>query len=445
MLPTCSVTAWLLIGLATQNAGADELQNKVAQLHDADPKVRLQAAIDLGKMRAHASKSGRKAVVTALVDRLQDEDEAVCRAAATTLGGRPDAMPELCHALGSKDARVRRWSAFALGEMAHGMPGGLPAIFEMLPAVRSQASAAIPSLLGALNDTNAQVRAEVLSALGAIGPAAKTAVPKIARALKDRDKIVRRTAAAALWYIDHQTESTVAVLADGLQDTTAELIDRQACADVLGRMGARARAAVPALITAMRGVRGFLGRTEADVELSFAAADTLAHIGEPAVPALIVELRGKDSDVRKHAAWACWKMGLQAKEAVPALCEMCRDTDAELRIFAVNALGKIGPSAKSAVPALVPRLKDSDGKVRRAASWALGRIGSSSKRAVPALIVALGDKQEEVKEAAAWALGRIGSEARAAVPALVGLINGKSETLAVRQAAREALKNIGPE
>jgi HEAT repeat protein len=61
---------------------------------------------------------------------------------------------------------------------------------------------AVPALVEALKDENAQVRAGAASALGTIGPEAKVAVSSLTELVQDRDEIVRSEAAAALKKID---------------------------------------------------------------------------------------------------------------------------------------------------------------------------------------------------------------------------------------------------
>ncbi|MGH7140348.1 MAG: HEAT repeat domain-containing protein [Pirellulales bacterium] len=88
------------------------------------------------------------------------------------------------------------------------------------------------------------------------------------------------------------------------------------------------------------------------------AADALARIGDPAVPALIDTLRDPDQSIRAHAALALARMGPKASPAVPELILALDDPDREVRQAAARALGQIGPDAEEAVPALIKALKD---------------------------------------------------------------------------------------
>jgi len=413
------------------------LKDWIKTLEDKQPQARVQAATALGRM-------GHKAepAVPALIERFKDEDEMVCQAAAVALG-RVASAADLIRVLGNKDARTRRWGAFAIGNLRRPLGGLHPAdafVGPIRDKLRNKLKSAVPGLVESLQDKNDEVRVEVVSALGFIGPPAKEAVPKITALLEDPSKLIRQTAASALWWIDGQAKVAVPILIEGLEDKRADLIDRQTCVYVLGEIGEKAESAVPALILLLRGIQNS-NRNETSVGLSFSATDALGRIGEPAVPALTTQLGDKDPDIRKNAAWALRGMGPKAKAAVPALCEMSKDGNVELRRFAVGALATIGPAASGAVPALIERLQDSDGKIRVYASWALGSIGSAAKESVPALIGTLKDMEKESRESATWALGKMGPEAKAAIPVLIETAKMDRD----HGLAAEALGRIGVE
>lgn len=417
---------------AASVAEGKSLDEWIKALEDKQAKVRLQAATALGRLGFEA-----RPAVPALIERLKDQDEMVCQAAARALS-QVAGVPDLVRLLGHKDARVRRWGAFAIGDLRRVL-GGMHPTSIVVDKFQSELKPAVPALIEALQDKNDKVQAEVVAALGAIGPPAKEAVPKITALLKHPDKLLRRTAASALWFIDGQDKVAVPMLIEGMQDKGTDRIDRKACVQVLGEIGAKAEAAVPALIELLRGIEKSR-RTEISAELSFDACEALGRIGAPAVPALMKQLRDQDVDIRKHAVWALWRMGPQAKAAVAVLAEVSRDDNNDLRAFAVAALGKIGPAAGGAVPALIERLQDSDAKMRKSAAYALGSIGPAAKHAVAALIATLKDEEDPVRETAAWALGKIGPDAKAATPALIEAAKTDAHGLVA-----EALGRIGPE
>lgn len=88
------------------------------------------------------------------------------------------------------------------------------------------------------------------------------------------------------------------------------------------------------------------------------AADALARIGKPAVPALVRTLDDPDANARVQAANALARLGPAAADAVPALTEALDDPDPLVRQAAARALGQIGPAAESAIPALVEILRE---------------------------------------------------------------------------------------
>ena len=92
-----------------------------------------------------------------------------------------------------------------------------------------------------------------------------------------------------------------------------------------------------------------------------------------AVPALVDALK-KDRLVRKNAALALGQIGPDARDAVPALSEALSDSEWAVRRQAALALGQIGPEARKAIPALEKVRRDPDPLVRQAAQKALKQI-----------------------------------------------------------------------
>jgi HEAT repeat protein len=123
---------------------------------------------------------------------------------------------------------------------------------------------------------------------------------------------------------------------------------------------------------------------------------------ERAVSTVLTALKDAEPPVRETAAWALGAM--DAEVAVTALVGALKDEDAGVRAQAAWALGAIGD--RRAVDGLVGALKDSDASVRSQAAWALGAIGDS--RATSGLAAALKDSDAKVRRQAAWALGAIG-------------------------------------
>jgi RNA polymerase sigma factor (sigma-70 family) len=130
---------------------------------------------------------------------------------------------------------------------------------------------------------------------------------------------------------------------------TGDVIERQGAVMALGKIGPEA---APALALA------FTDREIVNVRLW--AAWHLGKMGARArgqIPALVAALRDECGLVRIEAARALWNID-RHPTAVPALCAALKDNDASTRYRAAEILGQIGPGAKDAVPALVEALRD---------------------------------------------------------------------------------------
>jgi HEAT repeat protein len=341
--------------------------------------------------------------------------------------GDAEAVPGLLEALHDADADVRWAAAAALERIgdAAAVPGLLAALGDADANVREAAAAAlgeigdaaaVPGLLAALRDANAGVRRAAAAALGEIGDAA--AVPGLLHALRDAEARVREAAAKALGQIGDAT--AVPGLLHALGDT-AWLV-RAAAAEALGRIGAPA---VPGLLQA-------LGNANADVRKE--AARALGQIGDAAVAlGLLQALRDADADTCRMVARALGQIG--DKAAVPGLLRALRDARVGVRAAAAAALGQIGDVA--AVPGLLQALRDADADTCRMVARALGQIGD--KVAVPGLLRALCDARVGVRVAAAEALGQIGDAA--AVPGLLAALRDADKL--VRETTAAALGRIG--
>jgi HEAT repeat protein len=128
-----------------------------------------------------------------------------------------------------------------------------------------------------------------------------------------------------------------------------DIVQRQGAVLALAKFGPPA---VPALSHA-------LGDKQL-VNVRLWAAHALGKIGakaKGAVPKLETALKDPSGLVRVEAALALWRID-QHKEAVPALTRELKDAGPEVRSGAAEKLGVIGPPAKAAVPGLVEGLKD---------------------------------------------------------------------------------------
>jgi HEAT repeat protein len=179
----------------------------------------------------------------------------------------------------------------------------------------------------------------------------------------------------------------------------------------------------------------------------------------PTVLALArVLLEDPSPRVREEAAIALRKIKKTIGRAVPALMQALKDPYPNVRYAAALTLAREGkpvvipdadlsaeeeyPVARSGreeLTALVEGLGDSDARIRQGAAKILARLGPAAKPAVPELLQALEDPAPGVREAAGEALRQIGPEA---VPALVQALSAQRAD--VRESAALALGLIGP-
>ncbi len=134
-----------------------------------------------------------------------------------------------------------------------------------------------------------------------------------------------------------------------------------------------------------------------------AARAALQDLGADAVPALVAALAAADPVVRRSAAWALARDGVDPGDAArSALRRAAADTDAAVRQAAAGAFGRIAAPADVACEALVALAQDREWRVREQAVHSL----APHVAAHPHLLDALEDAQPAVRAAAAEALAR---------------------------------------
>ncbi len=194
---------------------------------------------------------------------------------------------------------------------------------------------------------------------------------------------MRGAAAFALGQIGAEPESTVRLLTGMLKHPDQEVWASSASG--LGRMGAKATPAIPALVEALANndrpsslVRGMFPEQT--------AAAALRNIGEPAIPALVEALQSKRTAVRQRSADALLWMHTK-RPALGALVKAAtEDDDQEVRVLATRAL-TFPPGCDTdetlVVPALLRIVKDKSPVVRGA-----GRAGVGRPKALRGRVVA---------------------------------------------------------
>jgi HEAT repeat protein len=153
------------------------------------------------------------------------------------------------------------------------------------------------------------------------------ALPSLHELLRDADPERRWWAARAMAAVGTESARTQLIVALGDPDAYV----RACAAHGLGEPGDGLEQAVPPLIKSLADISPLVSRV---------AADSLARIGSPAVPALIAALEAEGASVRAGAARALCI--IQPEEAVPALCAALDDPSATVTYYAEEALERLG-------------------------------------------------------------------------------------------------------
>jgi HEAT repeat protein len=217
---------------------------------------------------------------------------------------------------------------------------------------------------------------------------------------------------------------------------------RTRAAQAIGRLGAQAKSAVPALREAM-GKRGGPIPAEAGAALWKVDREEFTKI-------LTAE---RPTRARYVAILSLTHIGADAKGLAPVILTMATDLSdrGPDRQHALLALGFIGANPADVLPVLTAALQDEGGRfgqyARMEAAQALGHLGPKAKGALPVLHRALADPDPQVRVDAANAVWKIERDHRRALPVLVKeALNGgeNGSAAAARQRAVRGLGDIGP-
>jgi HEAT repeat protein len=225
-------------------------------------------------------------------------------------------------------------------------------------AAACAAESTVSDLIGGLKSPDETTRLQAIDELGSQGTEAAEAVAPLVALLKDPSPTVRAHAAGALGQIGAPAKPAASALVDLLADSDATV--RRQAIRALGAIHPGPQVTVPLFVKLM---------DDADPGVRMRVLQTVAEVGQQAVPALIEALKNE-----KAAYWACLVLrdiGPAAREAVPALTGKLQDSRPEIRREAVLALSAIGDAA---AVAQIATLLD-DAHCRTAATFALGRLG----------------------------------------------------------------------
>jgi HEAT repeat protein len=303
--------------------------------------------------------------------------------------------------------------------------------------------AAVEALLGALEDPEAAVRSEVVSALGELRAAG--AVKPLIAALRDPSDAVQELAIQALRKIGDASviEPLVGVLLRGTPGvqyhaaqalhamgwtprTLGEQIPFYVANGDFKRVTMFGTPAVGALAAVLRA---------GSYERRVGAAGALGEMGDPGgLKPLLAALKDSEAVVRAAAAAALAQLG--SAQAVPELIILLRDRVRNVRVAALTALGQLGDPV--AIESMAALTNDREWEVRAALAEALGRLGD--RRALPTVQELLKESDPEVRQNAADALGKLNDDS--AIESLVMAM--VDEHTGVRQAAARAIALVDP-
>lgn len=202
-------------------------------------------------------------------------------------------------------------------------------VLSILAEMAVAAREALPWILDRIQDTDEGVPVGAIAALVATGPEATT-IPLLLGAWKAADPEFRDRIWFELSAMPPAPE-VVSIYLDALDHDFDGA--RFHAASMLGELGARAEAAVPALIARLRGRRA-----------ARAACYVLVRTGPPAVGPLLRALEGADPDTRAWIAFTLGNLGAAAREADPALARLEAEQDSIVRHAAVEARERIAGS-----------------------------------------------------------------------------------------------------
>jgi HEAT repeat protein len=339
----------------------------------------------------------------------------------------PDAIPVLLTALHNPNADIRANAAGALGSVGYADERVVTALAAVLRdpdvPVRNQATAALlrdlsadPRLMlpGLRQALEDRDAAVRANAVKVLGALGPVALPVLLAALKDPEVKTQLEAVKALDALAAEKEEMLAAMVPLLQDENALL--RQNVVRMLYRGG---NAAVPHLLSALKD-------KDAKVRQWAVLALGLPELrpdADPTIAALGQALEDEDTLVRAGAATALVRFGAQA---VPLLRKVVKDKNPKVRLAVARAMHLIGPSSPMSWTTVEPLAHDPDAEVRLAATAALERFGDL---AVPLLIAALQDKDEKVWDAARKALLKVDVPAKKLLPVMAkALTEGNKST-----------------
>jgi HEAT repeat protein len=353
-----------------------------------------------------------------------------------------EALHSLIPALGDPDAGVRAATAKAVGLV------GNYAVRSETAADTAAVADAWTSLLGLLKDQEIEVRSAAATSLGIIaGSSPAGSGRNSGRAGKKAEPALDvKTAADGIAALLDDRDAGVRLTAISAMGSLAPKVSGDPPKSLLAAMEDESAINRTAAATALAGYRSgldplipiLLGHIEHDeLQVRIACTDALGRIRPPAVSSAVA----------------------------PALIAAIGNRDREVRLHLVTLLGRLAPDARLATPALIAVIKEpieSDQRVvdrtayatfsgpAYAAIQALGRLAprtESAGAAIAVLAEVVRSGHPQRRASAAQALGEFGPAAAPAVPALIAFLKEAAASKVPTRdgdAAAHALGRIAP-
>jgi HEAT repeat protein len=243
---------------------------------------------------------------------------------------------------------------------------------------------------------------------------------------------------------DESTQEQVRRIALKLKDENP--VVRSSAAFDLERLGPAAKAAVPALLEALRDREG-VGHDAA------AALLVIDPDNRQGIRLLVKDLAHRRTDVRYNAASVLGIFGAKGRAALPALVSTLQDPERDVRLAAACSLHDIQPGHPAAVRVLAAVVLDGQDEkylpiLARAAKvifgpLVTGRVGPELPTTLRHCYFDLLIEQWNIstqRQFAVWRLGSMGQAAGAAAPVLRAALSDGER--GIRESAAEALKSI---
>lgn len=310
-----------------------------AALMDEDESVRLSAAVQL----IGTDPSLTQQIISILIAALSTQTDYELSYLFKEIG--KEAVPSLIQALQHPNSEVRSSAASALKEIGKDAQPAVPSLIAALKdkdryvrfyaayalaAIGTDTKDTVPALVSSLRDWGEADINEAILSLQRIG---KKAVPGLIIALVDRNANVRYGAASALDRIGEEAKAAVLPLSKALKDKESKV--RYAAARALAEMGDEPKEVIPSLIEALN---------DEDEEIRYQVALVLRKVAKYGIPQLLAAIQDEDPLRKKGAAFALGSVKPLPQNAVVSLKTIVDDErqDLDVQRLAASTLEESG-------------------------------------------------------------------------------------------------------